>query len=351
MPLRAFLLFLLGAISIAATALLAVGTRSALNRREDPMTVNAYVGGDRTPLAAHVPAYVRRIAVGDNQPVRRGDLIVELVDDDYRASRDQARANLAAAQAQTRALEAQQDVVAQTIEEARAGLAAIEASMPAVANELRRQQTLLPTLAGTRRSYETAEADQAHIVASHAQAQAQLTLRERQRAVLAAQLDEARARVASAAAELQLAELNLGWTRITAPLDGTLGVRQVREGSLVAPGTVVDTVTPLAGVWVTANFTERQITDIRVGSPAEVRVDAFAHVAIPGRVVGIAPATGSQFSLVPADNSTGNFTKVVQRIPVKIALDLSRTELTGRVAPGMSARAQVFTTNRQEARR
>jgi membrane fusion protein (multidrug efflux system) len=350
MPYRAFLLFLLGAISVAAAALLAVGTRSALNRREDPVTVNAYVDGDRTPLSAHLPAYVRRVAVGDNQPVRRGDLIVELVDDDYRASLDQARANLAAAQAMARSLEAQRAVVAQMIEQARAGLTAIEAGMPAIANELRRQQTLLPTLAGTRRSYEAAEADQARILASHAQAQAQLVLRERQREVLEAQLGQARARAEAAVADLRLAELNLGWTRITAPADGILGERQVREGSLVAPGTVVDTVTPLDRVWVTANFTERQITNIHLGAPAEVRVDAFTRVAIPGRVVGIAPATGSQFSLVPADNSTGNFTKVVQRIPVKLALNLSATGLAGRIAPGMSARAQVFTRNQPEPR-
>jgi membrane fusion protein, multidrug efflux system len=316
-----------------------------------PVTVDAFVDGDRTPLAAHLPAYVRRVAVGDNQPVRRGDLVVELADDDYRAGLDQARANLAAAQALVRSLEAQREVVTQTIEQARAGLAAVEAAMPAVANELHRQQTLLPTLAGARRSYEAAEADQARILASRAQAQAQLALRQRQREVLAAQLEQARARVDAAAAELRLAELNLGWTRITAPSDGTLGQRQVREGSLVAPGTVVDTVTPLDGVWVTANFTERQIADVRVGAPAEVRVDAFARVAIPGHVAAIAPATGSQFSLVPADNSTGNFTKVVQRIPVKLALDLSVTGLAGRVAPGMSARAQVFTRSRSEPRR
>lgn len=130
---------------IAAAALLAVGTRSALNRREDPVTVDAYVDGDRTPLAAHLPAYVLRVAVGDNQPVRRGDLVVELVDDDYRAGLDQARANLAATRALVRSLEAQREVVAQTIEQARAGLAAIEAAMPAIANELHSQQVLLPT--------------------------------------------------------------------------------------------------------------------------------------------------------------------------------------------------------------
>ena len=106
MPTRAFLLFLLGAMAIAAAALLAVGTRSELNRREDPVTVDAYVDGDRTPLAAHLPAYVRRVAVGDNQPARRGDLVVELVDDDYRAGLDQARANLAATRALVRSLEA-----------------------------------------------------------------------------------------------------------------------------------------------------------------------------------------------------------------------------------------------------
>src|SRR3712207_5223356 len=131
MPARPFLLFLLGATSVAAAALLALGTRSAVNRREDPDTVDAYVDGDRTPIAAHLPAYVRRVAVDDNRPVRRGDLVVELVDDDYRAGLDQARANLAAARALVRSLEAQREVVAQTIEQARAGLAAIEAAMPA----------------------------------------------------------------------------------------------------------------------------------------------------------------------------------------------------------------------------
>lgn len=145
MPTLAFLLFLLGAMAIAAAALLAVGTRSGLNRREDPVTVDAYVDGDRTPLAAHLPAYVLRVAVGDNQPVRRGDLVVELVDDDYRAGLDQARANLAATRALVRSLEAQREVVAQTVEQARAGLAAIEAAMPAIANELHRQQVLPPT--------------------------------------------------------------------------------------------------------------------------------------------------------------------------------------------------------------
>ena len=145
MPTRAFLLFLLGARAVAAAALLAVGTRSALNRREDPVTVDAYVDGDRTPLAAHLPAYGRRVAVGDNQPVRRGDLVVELVDDDYRAGLHQARANLAATRALVRSLEAQREVVAQAIEQARAGLPASEAAMPAIANERHRQQVLLPT--------------------------------------------------------------------------------------------------------------------------------------------------------------------------------------------------------------
>ncbi|MDO9710561.1 HlyD family secretion protein [Paracraurococcus lichenis] len=349
MPPRSFLLFLLGVTAVVGAAMLVLGTRSALNRRDDPVTVDAYVDGDRTPLASHLPAYVRRVPVADNQPVRRGDLIVELVDDDYVAARDQARANLVAADAAIRSLQEQQGVVEQVIEQARAAVLAIEAGMPAIANELQRQRTLLPTLAGTRRSFEAAEADQMRSLATHAQAQAQLALRERQRAVLAAQLDQARARQAAAAAELRLAELNLGWTRITAPIDGRLGARQVREGSLVAPGTVVGTVTPLEGVWVSANFTERQITDIRPGARAEVRVDSFGRTAIPARVAGIAPATGAQFSLVPADNSTGNFTKVVQRVPVKLALDLAGTGLTGRVAPGMSARAQVFTRAAAEA--
>ena len=117
----------------------------------------------------------------------------------------------------------------------------------------------------------------------------------------------------------------------------------MHEGALLAPGTEVDTVTPLDAVYVTANFTERQITDIHVGQRAIVRVDAFRNVPIQGEVAGIQPATGSQVSLVPADNTTGNFTKIVQRIPVKISLDLASTHLVGRIVPGMSARVEVMT--------
>jgi membrane fusion protein (multidrug efflux system) len=144
-------------------------------------------------------------------------------------------------------------------------------------------------------------------------------------------------------AQSRLAQIALGYTRIVSPIDGTLGVREVREGALLAPGTEVDTVTPLDGVYVTANFTERQITNIRLGQRATVRVDAFRDTPIRGEVAGIQPATGSQVSLVPADNATGNFTKIVQRIPVKIALDLTETHLIGQVRPGMSVRVEVMT--------
>ena len=149
--------------------------------------------------------------------------------------------------------------------------------------------------------------------------------------------------MAARQADVRLAEINLGWTRVVAPADGTLAARLVRVGDLMQPGTVITSLTPLDTVWVDANFTEHQIPRIRVGQPARLRVDAFSDSPLDGHVIGLAPLTGTVTSAVPADNTTGNFTKVVQRVPVRIAIDWHGSPLIGRVRPGMSVVATVYT--------
>ena len=331
-------------VVLAATgAALALGWEGALTRRRDPVTVDAYVAGDRTPLSSHLSGYVRAVLVPDNQSVRAGDTIVQMVDDDYRAMAAEAQAQADAARAALAALGEKREVLQQQVVQAQDTVTAAAAQLVHAVNESHRQQELLPTASGLLQSLQAAQADLRRAVATRAQATAQVMVNQRQLDLLDAQILQAKAQMGEADAQSTLAQIALGYTRIVSPIDGTLGVRKVHEGALLSPGTEVDTITPLDAVFVTANFTERQITNIHLGQRAIVRVDAFRNVPIRGEVAGIQPATGSQVSLVPADNSTGNFTKIVQRIPVKIALDLAETHLIGQVLPGMSARVEVIT--------
>jgi membrane fusion protein (multidrug efflux system) len=324
-------------------AALALGWEGALTRRRDPVTVDAYVTGDRTPLSSHVSGYVRTVLVRDNQLVRAGDTILQMVDDDYRAIAAEAQAQADAAGAALVALGEKREVLQQQVVQAQDTVTAAAAQRVHAVNEVHRQEELLPTASGLLQSLQGAQAYLRRAEATRAQAAAQVLVNQRQLDLLDAQILQGKARMGEADARSTLAKIALGYTRIVAPLDGTLGVRKVHEGALLSPGTEIDTITPLDTVFVTANFTERQITNINRGQRAIVRVDAFPNVPIPGEVAGIQPATGSQVSLVPADNSTGNFTKIVQRIPVKITLDLADTHLVGRVLPGMSARVEVVT--------
>jgi membrane fusion protein, multidrug efflux system len=324
-------------------ATLALGWEGALTRRRNPVTVDAYVAGDRTPLSSHLSGYVRTVLVHDNQSVRAGDTIVQMVDDDYRAMAAEAQAQADAARTAVAALGEKREVLQQQVIQAQDTVTAATDQLVHAVNEAHRQEELLPTAFGLLQSLQAAQANLRRAEATRAQAAAQILVNQRQLDLLDAQILQAQAQTSEADAQHTLAQIALGYTRIVSPIDGTLGVRGVHEGALLSPGTEVDTITPLDAVYVTANFTERQITNIHLGQRAIVRVDAFRNVPIQGKVAGIQPATGSQVSLVPADNSTGNFTKIVQRIPVKIALDLAETHLIGRVLPGMSARVEVVT--------
>ncbi len=299
-------------------------------------TDDAYLHADLTPLAAKVPGYVRQVPVRDFQKVKAGDLLVEIVDDDYRAELEQAEANVAASEAAIEGIEQQKLLQAALIEQAEAAIQGAEADVTRYHLETVRQQKLLAGgLAGTLQVVEQAIDNEQRAKATLELDRAQLQQQRQQINVLDSQAKQARATLGAQKAARDLAKINLGYTRIVAPVDGMVGQRLVQRGQYLSVGTQVISVAPLPNVWVIANYKETQMTNIRVGQTASVTVDAFPGVVLHGRVDSWSPASGSQFALLPPDNATGNFTKVVQRIPVKITLEPD-PQLGDLLRPGMS---------------
>jgi membrane fusion protein, multidrug efflux system len=336
--------------------------------RVEQVTNDAYVRGDLTPLSTKVPGLVREVKVNDYQQVHKGDLLVQLDDDDYKAQVAQALAGIEAAKAAIENNRRQRQLQDAKIERALAGIdqakaeitaaqagrEAVQADVTRTRAERARQEALLKSNSTTQQTVEKAVADEERFAAQYSSrdadlAQAHTLLRSNESAaeaerrgktVLESQDMQLVADLHAKEAALEVAQVNLGYTRIVAPADGTVGERQVRTGQLVAPGTQVMTFVENIR-WVAANFRETQLTNIKIGDPAEIRIDVYPDRVIKGRVLEIAPASGSQFALLPPDNATGNFTKVVQRVPVKIALDDS--SLTSQLRPGLSAVVTVRT--------
>jgi len=336
--------------------------------RANQVTNDAYVRGDLTPLSTKISGIVREVKVNDYQTVHKGDLLVQLDDDDYRAQVAQATAAVAAAKAAIEDNRKQQELEDAKIERALAGVDdaraqvtaaqdgkdAVHAELIRSREERTRQEALFSVNATTQQTLQTAVASEQSFAAQAAgsdaeiaQARASLSSDEaaaeaerRSKAVLESGQEQLVADLHAKEAALNLAEVNLGYTRIVAPADGTVGERQVRPGQLVSPGTQVMTFVDVTR-WVAANFRETQLTNVKTGDVAAVRVDTYPGQVFKGRVLEISPASGSQFALLPPDNATGNFTKVVQRVPVKIALDNS--SLTAQLRPGLSAEVTVRT--------
>src|ERR1700723_1951431 len=334
----------------------------------EQVTNDAYVRGDLTPLSTKVAGIVRAVDVADYQRVHKGDLLFELQDDDFQAQVDQARAAVEAARAgieeNLRQRQLQDTRIAKAlagIDQAKAQIAAAEAGKAAVEAELirarserKRQEGLYQPPWTTEQTLETAVAAEGSLSAQFASRdadlnQAQTMLRsselaaeaERQsKVLLESQESQLQADLHAKQASLVAVEVNLGYTKVNAPDDGTVGERQVRPGQLVSPGTQVIPFVALPK-WVEATYREPQLTNVKIGDPAELRIDEYPGQLIRGKVVEIAPASGSQFALLPPDNATGNFTKVVQRIPVKIALD--DQAVAARLRPGLSVVATVRT--------
>jgi len=334
----------------------------------EQVTDDAYVHGDLTPLSTKIAGIVREVSVSDFQSVHRGDLLVKLDDDDYRAQVAQAIAAVEAAKAaienNRRQKQLQQAKVERAlagvnqaeaeISAAQAGIQAAQADIDRALPERRRQENLIATNSTTQQKVEQAtsaeegsraqlvnrQADLGQAKAALSSSQSGVDAERRGLDVLGSQELQLIADLHAKEAALTVAQVNLGYTKIEAPDDGSLGERQVRPGQLVSPGTqVIPFVSKIK--WVQANYRETQLTNVKVGDPAEIRVDEYPGKVFRGKVIEIAPASGSQFALLPPDNSTGNYTKVVQRIPVKIALDDPTIATT--LQPGLSVIATVRT--------
>jgi membrane fusion protein, multidrug efflux system len=334
----------------------------------EQVTDDAYVRGDLTPLSTKVAGIVRTVKVADYQQVHQGDILVELQDDDYQAQVDQAKAAVEAARdsieenlRQRQLQDVRIDKALAGIDQAKAQIAAAEAGKEAVQSELtrarserRRQEGLYQAHSATEQNLEAAVAADGNLSAQFASRDADLNqartmlrsselaaeAERRSKIVLESQETQLNADLRAKQASLAAVQVNLGYTKIYAPGDGTVGERQVRPGQLVSPGTQVISFVALTK-WVQANYRETQLTNVKTGDPADLRIDEYPGQVFRGKVAEIAPASGSQFALLPPDNATGNFTKVVQRIPVKIALDDPAFAATLR--PGLSVVATVRT--------
>jgi membrane fusion protein, multidrug efflux system len=332
---------------VAVAVLVIIATR--WNRWESDAewqsTDDAFLQADLTPIASKVAGYIRNIPVQDYDRVHAGDVLAEIVDDDYRAVVSQINAAIASAVAQVEALKAQRQLQDANVRAAKATAAVTAANIEQNARDLSRQERLLQTGSSSTEASEKLQTTHAQLAAQLEQNRAQISAAAHQIEVLAAQTAQAEAAVSAQQANLQAAQLNLTYTKILAPQDGVIGQRQIKPGQYVGVGTQVTSLTPLPHVWVIANYKETQLTHMRVGQPAEIAVDTFPGRKLRGHVLAFAPGAGSQFALLPPDNATGNFTKVVQRIAVKIAID-DADGLADALRPGMSVVSRVDT--RQE---
>jgi membrane fusion protein (multidrug efflux system) len=329
---------------LAVGALVLITTR--WNRWESnartQTTDDAYTQADLTPVAAKVSGYVTSMPVQDFERVRAGQLIVQIDQRDYIAAVNQITASINAAAATIEALKAQRSLQSANVEAAKATIAATSANVDQNERDLARQKRLLETGSSSTEATEKLQTTRAQLAAQLQQNRAQELAASRQLEVLAAQQSQAEAALAAQQANLDLAKLNLGYTSIVAPQDGVIGQRQVKPGQFVPVGGQVTVLSPLPNVWVVANYKETQLTHMVAGQKAEIRVDTFPGRTMRGHVLAFAPGSGQVFSLLPPDNATGNFTKVVQRVAVKILID-DADGLTDRLRPGLSVEATVET--------
>jgi membrane fusion protein (multidrug efflux system) len=303
-------------------------------------TDDAYVGGDLTVIAPKVSGFIAEVAVTDNQPVHAGQLLVRLDDRDYRAALAKAEAAVAAQYAALANLEAGRRLQQARIAEAEAGIGAADAETVRAHDDQVRYRQLSASAFASVQSFQRAESDYKKALAGGRRAQASVEAAQRQIDVIDTEKQQVQAALAGAIADRDTARLNLGDTELRSPIDGTVGNRSARLGAFAAIGGQLITIVPAQGLWIDANFKENQLGQMRVGVPATIRADVLPDQVFHGRVASLAPATGAEFSVLPAENATGNFTKIVQRVPVRILLDGDASKL-GLLRPGLSVTAEV----------
>jgi membrane fusion protein (multidrug efflux system) len=305
-------------------------------------TDDAYLQADNVSIAPKVGGILTAVPVDDNQVVKAGTVIAEIDPRDYRIAVDQARANLLAAEADLKNLDAQLAWQQSMVDQADADIGANGAALDFSKQEQNRYKSLVAAGAGTVQRVQQAEADLKQRNAGVLRARASLEAARRQLDIFRAQRGKAEATIAADAARLAQAQLDLEHTRITAPGDGVVGDKSARIGEFVQPGTRLMTIVPVQDLYLIANYKETQLKRLVPGERVAIEVDTFPGVGIEGTVASLAPGSGSQFSLLPPENATGNFTKIVQRVPVKILLDRDN-KLAGRLRPGLSVTAAVDT--------
>jgi membrane fusion protein, multidrug efflux system len=333
----------------ALTLAVVLGVAAAADFGHDYLTVgrylettdDAYVKADSTIIAPKVSGYIAEVLVGDNEKVKAGQLLARIDDRDFRTALNQAKADVAASEAAIRNLDAQIELQEPLIQQQAAEVDAAEANLKFAQEERRRYDDLMKSGSGTVQRAQQTDAALRAQTAQLQQSKAGLIAANKKIDVLSTQRAQAVAQLDHARAVEQQAALNLSYTEITAPVAGTVGARSLRVGQYVQAGTQLMAVVPLDAVYVVANFKETQLTNVRNGQPVELKVDSFHSTTLKGHVDSLSPASGLEFALLPPDNATGNFTKIVQRVPVKIVLD--DQSLRGLLRPGMSAVPTVNT--------
>ena len=333
---------------IAAIVVVALVCMEVFASPNTVSTNDAYVAADFTLVAPRVPGQITDVLVNDNEAVKAGQLLVRIDDRDYRAALASAQADVEAAKASVANYDAQIARQPALVDQARATLKADAASISFAQANASRYQDLSQTGAGTAQEQQQASSTLAEQLAQQSHDQAALEATEQNLEVLQTERDKAAGALARAEAALQQAQLNLSYTEIRAPVDGKVGRRTARVGAFVTPGAPILAVVPLSDAYVVANFQENQITKMRPGEHVSVKVDSLPGVTIHGRIDSLAPATGVSFAPIAPDNATGNFTKIVQRVPVKITIDRGQ-EAASALSVGLSVEAAVMMGRGEQA--
>jgi len=307
-------------------------------------TTNAYIRADYTVVSPKITGHITEVLVQDNEPVTAGQVVARVDDRDFKVALAQAKADVASDDAELGNLDAQIAQQQSAIDQEKAEIAVGKASLSYAEADNVRYGNLKKSGYGTVQRAEKAEAAMRQKTALLQKSRAGLLMAQRKLDILASERAKAQAQRDRSLAAVHQAELNLSYTSITAAVPGVVGARSLRVGQYVQAGTPLMAVVPLDAVYIVANYKETQLTHVRAGQPVEIEVDSFPGVTLKGHVDSVSPASGLEFALLPADNATGNFTKIVQRVPVKIVLD-DKT-LAGSLRPGMSVEATIDTRAR-----
>ena len=325
---------------VVALALIAGGALWWGDKQHYEATDNAFIAADKVSIAPLIDGYVTQVLVDDNQPVQPGQLLVRIDPVSIRARLAQAQANAQALDAGVRAVDDKAKLEQAMIAQKSAGVASARAQADLAGAELNRYGQLASAGWSSTQRVQTARAAQSQASAAVDQAQATLAAERQAAASLGSARDQTQAQAAAARAAVDSARIDLSRTEIRSPTAGVVGAKGVRPGQYVRPGGTLMSIVPLAEAYVVANFKETQVSRLRIGQSVEIRADAFGKQTIKGRIDSFAPATGAEFALIPVENAVGNFTKITQRLPVRIAIERHQ-RLAGALRPGLSLKVKV----------